>query len=101
MRPLYAHLHPANPQAPPRPHAVVLYAMDVLAYCYSSSLSGTGPSVHAMVRSDGRHASHMRMPGTPLRVAMVLVLVLDRANFHPQAVRPSEATKWMAEEVKF
>ena len=65
----------------------------VIVCDYSSSLRGAGPSVHAMSRSEGRHISHIRIPGTPLRVDLVLVLVLDRANFHPHAVRPSLATR--------
>ena len=43
----------------------------------------------------------MRMPGTPLRVAMVLVLVRGLANFHPHAVRPSDEMRWTADDVRF
>ena len=67
----------------------------------SSSLSGAGPNVQAISRSDGKHSSHIRIPGTPLRVDLVLVLVLERANLHPQAVRPSLATRWKAEDSRF
>ena len=54
-----------------------------------------------MIRSEGKQASHMRIPGTPLRVARVIVLVLERANFQPHAVRPSEDTRCMADESVF
>ena len=96
--PYHAHLRSANPY--PRANLRSSYTR-CYGEIYSSSLSGAGPSAHATIHSGGRHASHMRMPGTPLRVAMALVLVRERANFQPQAVRPSDATRCTADEARF
>ena len=73
----------------------------LLCLSYSSSLSKAGPKAHATALSEGKHASQSMIPGTPLSEARVRVSVLDFANFHPHAVRPSPATMRTAAEERF